>query len=92
MSRFYMTKGKIHTKGGELYIPIRACEITVHVKLASSVHTLKLCGGVAQWVARLTRNVEIADSSPTKGPRCFHEQETLPLLLSTGWFQERIRA
>jgi len=28
----------------------------------------------------------------TKGPRCFLEQETLPLLLSTGWFQERIRA
>jgi len=27
-----------------------------------------------------------------KGPRCFLEQETLPLLLSTGWFQERIRA
>ena len=27
-----------------------------------------------------------------KGPRCFLEQETLPLLLSTGWFQELIRA
>ena len=39
-------------------------------------------GGVAQWNARLTRNV----------PRCFLEQETLSLLLSTGWFQERIRA
>jgi len=25
-------------------------------------------------------------------PRRFLEQETLPLLLSTGWFQERIRA
>jgi len=25
-------------------------------------------------------------------PRCFLQQETLPLLLSTGWFQERIRA
>jgi len=24
-------------------------------------------------------------SSPIKGPRCFLEQETLPLLLSTGW-------
>ena len=31
-------------------------------------------------------------SEPTKGPRCFLEQETLLLLLSTGWFQERIRA
>ena len=49
-------------------------------------------GGVAQWVARLTRNVEVLGSSPIKDPRCFFEQETLPLLLSTGWFQERIRA
>ena len=38
----------------------------------------------------LTRNVEVVGSSNIKGPRCFHEQETLPLLLSTGWFQERI--
>ena len=45
-----------------------------------------------QWVARLSRNSEVVGSSPTKGPRCFLEQETLPLLLSTGWFQERIRA
>ena len=36
-------------------------------------------GGMAQWVARLTRNV-----TSIKGPRCFLEQETLPLLLSTG--------
>ena len=49
-------------------------------------------GGVAQWVARLTRNVEVVFSSPIKGPRCFLEQETLPLLLSPGWFQERIGA
>ena len=39
-----------------------------------------------------TRNVEVVCSSLIKGPRCFLEQETLPLLLSTGWFQERIRA
>ena len=31
-----------------------------------------------QWVARLTRNVEVVRSSPIKGPRCFLEQETLP--------------
>ena len=30
--------------------------------------------------------------APSKGPRCFLEQETLLSLLSTGWFQERIRA
>ena len=33
-------------------------------------------GDVAQWVARLTRNVEVVGSSPIKGPRCFLEQET----------------
>ena len=48
--------------------------------------------GVAHWVARLTRNVEVVGSSPIKGTHCFFEQETLPLLLSTGWLQERIRA
>ena len=30
-------------------------------------------GGVAQWVARLTCNVEAVGSSPIKGPRCFLE-------------------
>jgi len=35
---------------------------------------------------------EVVGLSPIKGPRCFLEQETLPLLLSTGWFPERIRA
>ena len=49
-------------------------------------------GGVAQWVARLTRNVTVVSSSPIKGLRCFIEQETLLLLLSTGWFKERIPA
>ena len=49
-------------------------------------------GGVEQWGARLTPNVEVVGSSPIKAPRCFLEQETLPLLLSTGWFKERIRA
>jgi len=34
---------------------------------------------VPQWVARLIRNVEVVG--------CFLEQETLHLLLSTGWFQ-----
>ena len=53
---------------------------------------VQLQGGGAQWVARLNRNVEVVGSSPIKGPHCFLEQETLPLLLSTGWFQERIRA
>jgi len=40
---------------------------------------------MAQWVARLTRTVEVVGSSLIKGHRCFLEQETLPLLFSTGW-------
>ena len=44
----------------------------------------------AQWHSRLTRNVSVVGSSPIKGPRCVLEQETVSLLLSTGWFQERI--
>ena len=47
---------------------------------------------MAQWVACLTRNVKVVGLSPIKGPRCFLEQETLPLLLSNGWFQEQIQA
>ena len=34
-------------------------------------------GGVAQWVARMTRNVEVVGSSPIKRPRCFLEQKKL---------------
>ena len=30
-------------------------------------------GGIAQWVARLTRNVEVVGLSTIKGPRCFLE-------------------
>ena len=52
---------------------------------------LSSMGGVAQWVARLTRNVEVVGSIPIKGTRFFLEHETLPLLLTTGWFQKRIR-
>ena len=40
--------------------------------------------------ARLTCNVKVLGSSPIKDPRYFREQETLPLLHSTGWFQEWI--
>ena len=60
---------------------IRLCIINMDLN-----HALR--GGMAQWVARLTRNVEVVGSSP----RCFIEQETLFLSLSTGWFKERIRA
>jgi len=36
---------------------------------------------MVQWVARLTRSVEVVGSSPIKCLRSFLEQETLPLLL-----------
>ena len=45
---------------------------------------------MTQWVVPLTGNVEVVRPSPIKGLRYFHEQGTLTLLLSTGWFQERI--
>ena len=45
---------------------------------------------MVQWVAHLTGNVKVVGSSPIKGPHCFLEQEALPLLLTTGWFQEWI--
>ena len=52
----------------------------------------------ADWrsgLAHLTRDRWIPVSrefEPHQSPRCFLEQETLFSLLSTGWFQERIRA
>ena len=52
--------------------------------LLRSLHfTSFTSGDVTQWAARLTRNVGVVGSSPIKSPRCFLEQETLPLLLST---------
>ena len=45
--------------------------------------------------ARLTHHQWMSarrEFEPDQGPSGFLEQETLLLLLSTGWFQERIRA
>ena len=47
---------------------------------------------MAQWVARLTRYRSVVGLYSIKCSRCFLEQETLPSLLSTSWFQERIGA
>ena len=44
---------------------------------------------VAQWVKCLTHNWSAVSSNPIKASGPFHEQETLPSLLSTGWFQEQ---
>ena len=49
-----------------------------------NISNIHLKGSVAEWVARLTSNVEVVGSSPIKGPQCFLEQETLALLFSTG--------
>ena len=38
---------------------------------------------MAQWVARLTRNVEVVGLSPIKGPRCFLEQENCLVLVGS---------
>jgi len=37
-----------------------------------------------------SHNWSVFDSNTTKGSCCFLEQETLPSLLGTGWFQEWI--
>ena len=42
------------------------------------------------WNQFLT-HVEVVGLSPIKCPSCFLGQETLPLLLSTGWFQEQFK-
>ena len=50
---------------------------------------------MAQWEARLTRDLWMPVSrefKPHQRPRCFLEQETLLSLVSTGWFQEQVRA
>jgi len=75
------------------FSPISLLSLTQHI-LKQRAHTVKLytlltalskeTSGVSQWVALLTRNVAVVGSNPC----CFLEQETLPLLLSTGWFQE----
>ena len=44
---------------------------------------------MAQWFVCLTRNMKVMGSSPIKEPP-FLEQETLPSLINTGWFQEQI--
>ena len=69
------------------------CEIycKYHLIVKRNMNKYTTGGDVAQWVARLTRNVEVVGLNPIEGC-CFIEQETLPILLSTGWFQERISA
>ena len=60
-----------------------------------SVHNIVLAclsGDVAQWVWRLTHYRSVMSLNPAKGSHFFLEPETLPLLLSTGWFHEQTEA
>ena len=53
-----------------------------------------ICTGLLSdmyWISVWYVLVLVVHLRPVKGSRCFLEQETLPLLLITGWFQERIR-
>ena len=45
-----------------------------------------------KWVGYLSGSWIVVGSNYIKGSRCLLEQETLPSLLSTGWFKEQIRA
>jgi len=47
-------------------------------------------GSMVQLVASL--NQSVVSLKPIKGSSCFHGHETLPSLLSTGWFQEWVGA
>ena len=55
-----------------------------------------ICTSIVYWNVRKCErkysNMTMFVLPLTKGPRCFIEQETLLSLLSTGWFQGRIRA
>ena len=65
----------------------------IHWYLVLTMYTILHSDVGAAWRSGcLIRNVQVVGSSPITGPRCILEQETLPLLLSTGWSQERIRA
>ena len=55
-----------------------------------SVHPLHT--GQFNFIKRVHRNQSVLSSNPIKGSHCFIEQESLPSLLSTGWFHEQIRA
>ena len=61
-------------------------------RLFQIIYLMLLRGGVAQWVARLTRNVEVVDLSPKQRHPLFHWVRNFTLLLSTGLLQERIQA
>ena len=66
-------------------------ENNVTIKILDGNSGLYQICWVAQWVvaASLTCKLSVTGSSPIKGSRCFLVV-SLPSLLSTRWFQERI--
>jgi len=63
----------------------------IYFKISSLINPFNLgapwCSGLGVTV---TRNRTVVSSSPIKGSGYILKQETLPSLLSTGWFQEQI--
>jgi len=57
---------------------------------ADAESLVSMRGDVAQLIVHLTRYWSGVISSPIKGSCYLLEQETLPSMLSTGWFQEWI--
>ena len=43
---------------------------------------------MAQWVAGVSYNQSVVSSNNSKSFICFLGNETLPSLVSTGWFQD----
>ena len=74
----------------ERCIPQGFCFINIDCFISELNNSFKGRRGTGGCTSNL--NVEVVGSNPIKGPRCFLDQDTLPLLLRTGWFQERIRA
>ena len=69
-----------------------ACFFILENNEYSSIIDYNYTNWGAVLVARRIRNRSVVDLKPIKGSRCVLVQETLPSLLSTGWFQEQIRA
>ena len=59
--------------------------------IACSLKAILTDGCVVQWVACLKINHSVVSLNPIKGSCCLLQLETLPKLLSNGWFQQCIQ-
>jgi hypothetical protein len=79
--------------------PIRQFDIFLNkCSNIKSLHTfcfasiIESSGGMIEWLTRQASNDLVAwVQTPSGASRCLLGQETLLSLLSSGWFQERIR-